>query len=94
MKIFMINFIVRKSSSPPPPPDPKVSLHAQLINKKKTKVASQLLYLMRKGNKNKTTKQRKGGDRGSTVSMLRSPATKFTEYLFSMHKPPFRCKSL
>ena len=28
------------------------------------------------------------------VSMLRSPATKFTEYLFNTHKPPFGHKSL
>ena len=47
----------------PLPPAPKVSLHAQLTNKNKNKftVASQLLHLMRKGNKNKTAKQRKGG---------------------------------
>ena len=52
-----------KKISPPLPPAPKVSLHAQLINKNKNKftVASQLLHLMRKGNKNKTAKQRKGG---------------------------------
>ena len=64
------------------PPAPKVGLHAQLINKNKNKftVASQLLHLMRKGNKNKTAKQRKGGRGDSTVFMLRSPATKFTEY--------------
>ena len=74
VKMFIINFIVRKSSPPPPPPPPppptrplppapKVCLHAQLINKNKNKftVASQLLHLMRKGNKNKTAKQRKGG---------------------------------
>ena len=36
VKIFKINLIVRKSP-PPPPPTPKVSLHAQLINKNKTK---------------------------------------------------------
>ena len=42
------------------PPPPKVSHHAQVINLKK-EVASQLLHLMRKGNKNKTAKQRKGG---------------------------------
>ena len=73
------------------PPAPKVGLHAQLINKNKNKftVASQLLHLMRKGNK---TKER--GTGGSTVPMLRSPATKFTEYLFNMHKPPVRRKSL
>ena len=53
---------------PPPPPNPlppatKVGLHAQLINKNKNKFtfASQLLHLMRKGNKIKTAKQRKGG---------------------------------
>ena len=33
-------------------------------------------------------------DHISTVPMLRSPATKFTEYLFNMHKPPFGRKSL
>ena len=94
--MFIINLIVRKSPPPPLPPAPKVSLHAQLINKNKNKftVASQLLHLMRKGNKNKTAKQRKGGRVGSTVSMLCSPATKFTEYLFNMHKPPFRRTSL
>ena len=43
------------------PPAPKVGLHAQLINKNKFTVASQLLHLMRKGNKIKTAKQRKGG---------------------------------
>ena len=42
-------------------PAPKVGLHAQLINKNKSTVTSQLLHLMRKGNKNKTAKQRKGG---------------------------------
>ena len=31
---------------------------------------------------------------GSTVSMLHLPATKFTEYSFNMHKPPFGHKSL
>ena len=58
VKMFIINLIVRQSS-----PAPKVGLHAQLINKNKNKftVASQLLHLMRKGNKNKTAKQRKGG---------------------------------
>ena len=64
VKMFIINLIVRQSSHPPPlPPAPKVGLHAQLINKNKNKftVASQLLHLMRKGNKNKTAKQRKGG---------------------------------
>ena len=62
-KMFIINLNVRKSLLPPPPlpPAPKVSLHAQLINKNKFTVASQLLHLMRKGNKNKTAKQRKGG---------------------------------
>ena len=45
----------------PLPPAPKVSLHAQLINENKFTVASQLLHLMRKGNKIKTAKQRKGG---------------------------------
>ena len=65
VKMFIINLIVRKSSHPPPPlpPAPKVGLHAQLINKNKNKftVASQLLHLMQKRNKNKTAKQRKGG---------------------------------
>ena len=67
MKMFIINLIVRQSSPPPPPPPPplppapKVSLHAQLINKNKFTVASQLLHLMGKGNKIKTAKQRKGG---------------------------------
>ena len=91
VKMFIINLIVRKSTPPPP-----VSLHAQLMNSNNNnnKVASQLLYLMRKGNKNKTAKQRKGGWGGSIVSMLCSPATKFTEYSFNMHKPPFRSKSL
>ena len=92
--MFIINLIVRKSSPHPPlPPAPKVGLHAQLINKNKFTVASQLLHLMQKGNKNKTAKQRKGG-RGVALPMLRSPATKFTEYLFNMHKPPFGRKSL
>ena len=88
VKMFIINLIVRQSSPPPPPlpPAPKVGLHAQLINKNKFTVASQLLHLMRKGNK--------GGRGGSTVPMLRSPATKFTEYLFNMHKPPVGRKSL
>ena len=97
VKMFIINLIVRKSSPHPPlPPAPKVGLHAQLINKNKNKftVASQLLHLMQKGNKNKTAKQRKGGRGGSTVPMLLSPDTKFTEYLFNMHKPPFGHKSL
>ncbi len=59
VKMFIINLIVRT----PLPPAPKVGLHAQLINKNKNKftVASQLLHLMRKGNKIKTAKQRKGG---------------------------------
>ena len=63
VKMFIINLIVRKSSHTHPPPAPKVGLHAQLINKNKNKftVASQLLYSMQKGNKNKTAKQRKGG---------------------------------
>ena len=63
VKLFIINLLVRKSSPPPLPPAPKVSLHAQLINKNKNKftVASQLLHLMQQGNKNKTAKQRKGG---------------------------------
>ena len=85
----------------PPPPTPlpqapKVGLHAQLINKNKNKftVASQLSHLMRKGNQIKTAKQRKGGRGGSTVPMSRSPATKFTEYLFNIHKPPIGGKSL
>ena len=91
VKMFIINLIVRQSSPPPPPPAPKVGLRAQLINKNKFTVASQLLvlHLMRKGNK---TKER--GTGGSTVPMLRSPATKFTEYLFNMHKPPVGRKSL
>ena len=51
-----------KKISPPPPPKKKkkeeekdVSLHAQSINKIKS-----VSYLMQKGNKNKTAKQRKG----------------------------------
>ena len=95
--MFIINLIVRKFPPQTPLPlAPKVSLHAQLINKNKNTftVASQLLHLMRKGNKNKTAKQRKGGRGGSTVPMLLSPATKFTEYLFNMHKPQFGRKSL
>ena len=89
--MFIINLIVRQSSPTPPPlpPAPKVGLRAQLINKNKFTVASQLLHLMRKGNK---TKER--GTGGSTVPMLRSPATKFTEYLFNMHTPPVGRKSL
>ena len=51
VKIFIINLILRKSPPPPLPPAPKVGLHAQLINKNKFTVASQLLHLMRKGNK-------------------------------------------
>ena len=65
VKMFIINLIVRQSSPPPPPlsTGPQSQLHAQLINKNKNKftVASQLLHLMRKGNKIKTAKQRKGG---------------------------------
>ena len=63
--MFIIN--CKTIFTPPPPlplpPAPKVGLHAQLINKNKNKftVASQLLHLMRKGNKIKTAKQRKGG---------------------------------
>ena len=59
---FHNKFNCKKIFTPPPPPlAPKVSFHAQLINKNKFTVASQLLHLMRKGNKNKTAKQRKGG---------------------------------
>ena len=58
-------FNCKKIFTPPPPPPPlapKIGLHAQLINKKSFfTVASQLLHLMRKGSKNKTAKQRKGG---------------------------------
>ena len=88
VKMFIIDCNTIFTPPPPPPPAPKVGLHAQLINKNKNKftVASQLLHLMRKGNK--------GGRGGSTVPMLRSPATKFTEYLFNMHKPPVGRKSL
>ena len=69
VKMFIIN--CKTIFTPPPlplPPAPKVVLHAQLINKNKNKfaVASQLLHLMRKGNKIKTAKQRKGG-RGVTL---------------------------
>ena len=60
--IFIINCKTLFTPPPtPPPPAPKVGLHAQLINKNKFTVASQLLHLMRKGNKIKTAKQRKGG---------------------------------
>ena len=62
VKMFIIN--CKTIFTPPPsPPAPKVSLHAELINKNKNKftVASQLLHLMWKGNKIKTAKQRKGG---------------------------------
>ncbi len=61
VKMFIIN--CKTIFTPPLPPAPKVGLHAQLINKNKNKftVASQLLHLMRKGNKIKTAKQRKGG---------------------------------
>ena len=62
--IFIINCKTIFTPPPPPPfpPAPKVGLHAQLINKNKNKftVASQLLHVMRKGNKIKTAKQRKG----------------------------------
>ena len=96
--MFIINCKTIFTHTPPTPlpPAPKVGLHAQLINKNKNKftVASQLLHLMRKENKIKTAKLRKGGRGGSTVPMSRSPATKFTEYLFNMHKPPVGRKSL
>ena len=63
VKKFIINCKTIFTPPPPLPPAPKVGLHAQLINKNKNKftVASQLLHLMRKGNKIKTAKQRKGG---------------------------------
>ena len=48
----------------------------------------------RKQNKGKGDGGGGGGGGGSTVPMLRSPATKFTEYLFNMHKPPVGHKSL
>ena len=63
-EIIYNKFTCKKIFTPHPlPPAPKVGLHAQLINKNKNKftVASQLLHLMRQGNKNKTAKQRKGG---------------------------------
>ena len=66
VKMFIINCKTIFTPPPHPPLAPKVGLHAQLINKKfkkrkKVTVASQLLHLMRKGNKIKTAKQRKGG---------------------------------